>query len=164
MNLLLRLALKFCSWIWSHRSLKVFALIVQEECQLSIGYGISSSLSPILIHPLLWLIRVSLPNLGVIVLSALTVVSKGIPWTNAISSMGIPLYINPNWSPLRIQRPNQSNFRLCLVPGKCERKKIGRKNGRKEKTNERNINFFTCLVIYKKIRKKKKRIHFLLFG
>nr|CAN80551.1 hypothetical protein VITISV_004742 [Vitis vinifera] len=67
----------------------VFALIVQEECQLSIGYGISSSLSPILIHPLLWLIRVSLPNLGVIVLSALTVVSKGIPWTNAISSMDI---------------------------------------------------------------------------
>ena len=46
-------------------------------------------------------------------------------------------------------------LRLCLVPGKCERKKIGRKNGRKEKTKERNINFFTCLIIYEKFREKK---------
>ena len=35
-----------------------------------------------------------------------------------------------------------SNLWLCLVLGKCERKKIGRKNGREEKGKEMNINFF----------------------
>ena len=55
-------------------------------------------------------------------------------------------------------------FRLCLVPGKCERKKIGRKNGKKEKAKEMNINFFTCLVIHGKFKGKKKGIHFLLLG
>ena len=53
---------------------------------------------------------------------------------------------------------------LCLVLGKCERKKIGRKNGRKEKGKEMNIIFFTCLVIHGKFKGKKKRIHFHLFG
>ena len=47
-----------------------------------------------------------------------------------------------------------------MVPGKCERKKIGRKNGRKEKTKEMNINFFTCLVIYEKFKEKKKEFIF----
>ena len=42
-----------------------------------------------------------------------------------------------------------------MVPRKCERKKIGRKNGRKEKIKERNINFFTCLIIYGKFREKE---------
>ena len=44
-----------------------------------------------------------------------------------------------------------------FVPGKCERKKIGRKNGRKEKAKERNINFFTCLVIHGKFKEKKSQ-------
>ena len=57
----------------------------------------------------------------------------------------------------------EQTLRLCLVPRKCERKKIERKNGRKEKAKERNINFFTCLVIHGKF-KGKKRIHFLLSG
>ena len=43
-------------------------------------------------------------------------------------------------------------LRLCLVPRKCERKKIGRK----KKAKEMNINFFTCLVIHGKLREKKK--------
>ena len=47
--------------------------------------------------------------------------------------------------------------------GKCEKKKIGRKNGRKEKTKEMIINFFTYLVIHGKFTGKKKN-HFLLFG
>ena len=51
-------------------------------------------------------------------------------------------------------------LRLCLVPGKCERKKIGRKNGRKEKAKEKNINFFTCLVIHEKFKEKKKKNSF----
>ena len=54
--------------------------------------------------------------------------------------------------------------RLCLVLGKCERKKIGRKNGRKEKDKEMNINFFTCLVIHEKFKEKKKEFIFFLFG
>ena len=37
-----------------------------------------------------------------------------------------------------------------FVPGKCERKKIERKNGRKEKAKKININFFTCLVNHEK--------------
>ena len=53
-------------------------------------------------------------------------------------------------------------LRLCLVPEKCKRKKIGRKNGRKEKAKKSNIIFFfTCLVIHEKFKgRKKKRIHF----
>ena len=50
---------------------------------------------------------------------------------------------------------------LCLVPGKCERKKIERKNGRKEKGKERNIIFFTCLVIHGKFKGKKKSFSFV---
>ena len=52
-----------------------------------------------------------------------------------------------------------------FVPGKCERKKIGRKNGRKEKAKKSNIIFFfTCLVIHEKFkgRKKKEFIFFCL--
>ena len=45
-----------------------------------------------------------------------------------------------------------------MVPGKYERKKIERKNGRKEKGKERNIIFFTCLVIYGKFKGKKKNL------
>ena len=45
-----------------------------------------------------------------------------------------------------------------MVLGKCERKKIGRKNGRKEKGKEMNIIFFTCLVIYGKFKGKKKNL------
>ena len=47
--------------------------------------------------------------------------------------------------------------------GKCERKKIERKNGRKEKGKEMNINFFTCLVIHGKFKGKKKKNSFFLF-
>ena len=50
-----------------------------------------------------------------------------------------------------------STLRLCLVPEKCERKKIGRKNGRKEKGKEMNIIFFTCLVIHGKVKGKKPK-------
>ena len=50
-----------------------------------------------------------------------------------------------------------SSFRLCLVPGKCERKKIGRKNGRKENVKKRNIIFFTCLVFHGKFKGKQKK-------
>ena len=53
-------------------------------------------------------------------------------------------------------------LRLCLVPGKCERKKIGRKNRRKEKVKKMIINFFTCLVIYGIQGKKKEFIFFCL--
>ena len=49
---------------------------------------------------------------------------------------------------------------LCLVPEKCKRKKIGRKNGKKEKVKEMNINFFTCLVIHGKFKGEKKRNSF----
>ena len=42
-----------------------------------------------------------------------------------------------------------------MVPGKCERKKIGRKNERKEKGKESNISFFACLVIHEKFKGKK---------
>ena len=42
--------------------------------------------------------------------------------------------------------------------GKYKRKKIGRKNRRKEKAKERNINFFTCLVIRGKFKGKKEKI------
>ena len=45
---------------------------------------------------------------------------------------------------------------LCLILRKCERKKIGRKNKRKEKIKKMNINFFTCLVIHEKFKGKKK--------
>ena len=48
-----------------------------------------------------------------------------------------------------------------MVPEKCERKKIGRKNGRKEKGKKSNINFFTCLVIHEKIQGKKKLFSFV---
>ena len=47
--------------------------------------------------------------------------------------------------------------------GKYERKKIWRKNGRKEKVKEMNINFFTCLVIYEKFKRKRKKNSFFLF-
>ena len=47
--------------------------------------------------------------------------------------------------------------RLCLVLGKCERKKIGRKNGRKEKDKEMNIKFFSYLVIHGKFKGKKNK-------
>ena len=47
-----------------------------------------------------------------------------------------------------------------FVPGKCERKKIRRKNGRKEKAKKININFFTCLVIHEKFKEKKKEFIF----
>ena len=40
---------------------------------------------------------------------------------------------------------------------KCERKKIWRKSGRKEKAKEMNINFFTSLVIHGKFKGKKKK-------
>ena len=43
-----------------------------------------------------------------------------------------------------------------MVPGKWERKKIGRKNERKEKAKKRNINFFSCLVILEISREKKR--------
>ena len=49
-----------------------------------------------------------------------------------------------------------SSFRLYLVPGKCERKKIGRK----EKVKEMNIIFFTCLVIHGKFKGKQKKNSF----
>ena len=49
-----------------------------------------------------------------------------------------------------------------MVPEKYERKKIGRKNERKEKAKERNINFFTCLVIHGKLKGKKKK-EFIFF-
>ena len=49
-----------------------------------------------------------------------------------------------------------------MVPEKCARKKIGRKNGRKEKTKEMNINFFTCLFGYLwKIHRKKNSFYFV---
>ena len=51
-------------------------------------------------------------------------------------------------------------LRLCLVLGKCERKKIGRKNERKEKGKEMNIIFFTCLVIHGKFKGEKKKNSF----
>ena len=51
-------------------------------------------------------------------------------------------------------------FMLCLVPEKCKRKKIGRKNGRKEKGKEMNIIFFICLVIHGKFKRKKKEFIF----
>ena len=44
-----------------------------------------------------------------------------------------------------------------MVPGKYERKKIERKNGRKEKGKEMNIIFFTCLVIHGKFKGKQKK-------
>ena len=44
--------------------------------------------------------------------------------------------------------------------GKCKRKKIGRKNRRKEKAKEMNIYFFTCLVIHGKFKGKKKKNSF----
>ena len=47
-----------------------------------------------------------------------------------------------------------------MVLGKCERKKIGRKNGWKEKVKERNIIFLTCLVIHGKFKGKKKKNSF----
>ena len=53
-------------------------------------------------------------------------------------------------------------LRLCLVPEKCERKKIERKIGRKEKVKKMKIKFFTCLVIHRKFKGKKN--YFLLFG
>ena len=49
-----------------------------------------------------------------------------------------------------------------MVPGKCKRKKIGRKNEKKEKGKESNINFFACLVIHEKFKGKKKIIFFYL--
>ena len=57
---------------------------------------------------------------------------------------------------------NITSIRLCLVPGKCEKKKIGRKIGRKEKVKEMKIKFFTCLVTHRKFKGKKN--YFLLFG
>ena len=54
-----------------------------------------------------------------------------------------------------------NSHRLCLVSGKCERKKIGRKIGKKEKGKESNINFFTCLVMHKKFKGKKKLFSFV---
>ena len=53
---------------------------------------------------------------------------------------------------------NITSIRLCLVPGKCEKKKIGRK----EKVKEMKIKFFTCLVTHRKFKGKKN--YFLLFG
>ena len=47
-----------------------------------------------------------------------------------------------------------------MVLGKCWRKKIGRKNGRKEKGKERNINFFSYLVIHEKFEGKKTKNSF----
>ena len=47
-----------------------------------------------------------------------------------------------------------------MILEKCERKKIGRKNGKKEKVKEMNINFFTCLVIHGKFKEKKKELVF----
>ena len=44
--------------------------------------------------------------------------------------------------------------------GKYKRKKIGRKNRRKEKAKEMNIYFFTCLVIHGKFKGKKKKNSF----
>ena len=52
-------------------------------------------------------------------------------------------------------------LRLCLVPGKCERKKIGRKNEKEEKGKESNINFFACLVIHEKFKGKKGLFSFV---
>ena len=45
-------------------------------------------------------------------------------------------------TPFGLPQNNSTPLRLCLVPGKCERNKIERKNGRKEKGKERNIIFF----------------------
>ena len=45
---------------------------------------------------------------------------------------------------------------------KCEKKKIERKIGRKEKIKKMKINFFTCLVIHRKFKGKKN--YFILFG
>ena len=47
-----------------------------------------------------------------------------------------------------------------MVLGKCERKKIERKNGRKEKDKEKNIIFFTYFVIHGKFKGKKKEFIF----
>ena len=44
---------------------------------------------------------------------------------------------------------------------KCERKKIWRKSGRKEKAKEMNINFFSCLVIHGKFKGKKNSFSFV---
>ena len=43
-----------------------------------------------------------------------------------------------------------------MVPGKWERKKIGRKNERKEKTKKRNINFFLLFGYPRKFKEKKR--------
>lgn len=48
-----------------------------------------------------------------------------------------------------------------MVPGKCERKKIGRKNEKKEKGKESNINFFACLVTHEKFKGKKRLFSFV---
>ena len=57
--------------------------------------------------------------------------------------------------------PPHESSRLCLVPGKCERKKIGRKNEKKEKGKESNINFFACLVTHEKFKGKKRLFSFV---
>ena len=49
----------------------------------------------------------------------------------------------------------EKSLKLCLIPEKYERKKIGRKNGRKEKVKEMNIKFYTYLVIHGKFKEKK---------
>ena len=52
-------------------------------------------------------------------------------------------------------------LRLCLVLGKCERKKIGRKNERKEKGKEMNIIFFSLVWLsMENSRRKKKKNSF----
>ena len=53
------------------------------------------------------------------------------------------------------------SLRLCLVFGKCERKKIVTKNGRKEKTKESNINFFHLFGYPWKIKGKKYSFSFV---
>ena len=57
----------------------------------------------------------------------------------------------------------EQTLRLCLVLGKCERKKIVRKSGRKEKAKEMNI-IFSLVWLSMENSREKKRIHFLLFG
>ena len=116
MNLLLRLIPKFSSWIQSCRSLRCFLLLFKRNVNdlSAMEFCLHWVQLEFLVHHLLWLLRISLPNHGVIVLFTLIVVSKGILWKNAINSMGIPQYINPNKNSLNPKAKSIKRLELFL--------------------------------------------------
>ena len=48
-----------------------------------------------------------------------------------------------------------------MVPKNAKERKFGGKMERKKKLKEKNINFFTCLVIHEKFKRKKKSFSFV---